>query len=73
VLAYLLFGFALTRASASLVTLVTLLEPVFATILAVVILGETLPAVGWMGIALLVSGVAVATMPRRGAKIPDST
>ena len=65
VLAYLLFGYALTRASASLVTLVTLLEPVFATILAVVLLGEVLPAIGWVGIALLVSGVAVATVPRR--------
>ena len=65
VLAYLLFGYALTRASASLVTLVTLLEPVFATILAVLLLGEVLPPVGWVGIGLLVSGVAVATVPRR--------
>jgi len=70
VLAYLLFGFALTRASASLVTLVTLLEPVFATILAVVILQESLPGIGWAGIALLVAGVAVATVPRRDANIP---
>ena len=67
VLAYLLFGYALTRASASLVTLVTLLEPVFATILAVVLLGEILPPIGWVGIGLLVSGVAVATVPRRFA------
>ena len=65
VLAYLLFGYALTRASASLVTLVTLLEPVFATILAVLMLGEVLPPIGWVGIGLLVSGVAVATVPRR--------
>lgn len=65
VLAYLLFGYALTRASASLVTLVTLLEPVFATILAVVLLGEVLTPIGWVGIGLLVSGVAVATGPRR--------
>jgi drug/metabolite transporter, DME family len=72
VLAYLLFGYALTRASASLVTLVTLLEPVFATILAVIILGETLPAIGWVGIVLLVVGVLVATMPRRGSDIPES-
>ena len=70
VIAYLLFGYALTRASASLVTLVTLLEPVFATILAVVILHEALPPVGWLGISLLVAGVAVATLPRRGADIP---
>jgi len=72
VVAYLLFGYALTRASASLVTLVTLLEPVFATILAVIVLRESLPAVGWLGVALLVTGVAVATMPRRGSNIPDS-
>jgi DME family drug/metabolite transporter len=71
VLAYLLFGYALTRASASLVTLVTLLEPVFATILAVIVLQESLPAVGWLGVGLLVAGVAVATMPRRAADIPD--
>lgn len=70
VIAYLLFGYALTRASASLVTLVTLLEPVFATVLAVIILHEALPPVGWLGIALLVTGVAVATLPRRGADIP---
>jgi DME family drug/metabolite transporter len=65
VVAYLLFGYALTRASASLVTLVTLLEPVFATILAVILLGEVLSPIGWVGIGLLVSGVAVATVPRR--------
>ena len=65
VLAYLLFGYALTRASASLVTLVTLLEPVFATILAVMLLGEVLPPIGWVGIGLLVGGVAVATVQRR--------
>lgn len=72
VLAYLLFGFALTRASASLVTLVTLLEPVFATILAVVILHERLPIVGWVGVGLLVTGVAVATVRRPVANVPES-
>jgi DME family drug/metabolite transporter len=70
--AYLLFGYALTRASASLVTLVTLLEPVFATILAVLVLRESLPVFGWLGVVLLVVGVVVATMPRRGSDIPDS-
>jgi DME family drug/metabolite transporter len=73
VLAYLFFGYALTRASASLVTLVTLLEPVFATTLAVIVLRESLPAVGWLGVVLLVAGVLVATMPRRGSDIPDLT
>lgn len=72
VVAYLLFGYALTRASASLVTLVTLLEPVFATFLAVIILHETLPPIGWGGVALLVLGVAVATLPRPTTDIPAS-
>lgn len=72
VLAYLLFGYALTRASASLVTLVTLLEPVFATILAVVILREGLPPIGWCGVGLLVAGVAVATLPRRDTNVTES-
>ncbi|MEY4313037.1 MAG: hypothetical protein RLZZ319_546 [Actinomycetota bacterium] len=70
VTAYLFFGFALTRATASLVTLVTLLEPVFATILAVVVLGETLPAIGWAGIALLIVGVAIATVSPRPTASP---
>jgi DME family drug/metabolite transporter len=65
VIAYLFFGYALTRASASFVTLVTLLEPVFATILAVAILGEKLPPIGWIGIVLLILGVAIATVTPR--------
>ena len=71
VVAYLLFGYALTRASASLVTLVTLLEPVFATILAVIVLGEALPPVGWIGVGLLVTGVAFATLRRRPSDVPQ--
>ena len=70
VTAYLFFGYALTRASASLVTLVTLLEPVFATVLAVLLLGETLPPFGWAGIGLLIVGVAIATVKPRASSSP---
>jgi len=64
VIAYLFFGFALTKVSAATATLVTLLEPAFSVILAVLILRETLPAIGWWGIALLIAGVVIATVRR---------
>lgn len=67
VLAYLFFGFALTKVSAATATLITLLEPAFSVILAVIILGETLPAIGWWGTALLIVGVVIATMPQKSS------
>lgn len=62
VLAYLFFGYALTKVSAATATLVTLLEPAFSVLLAVLILHETLPVVGWWGTGLLILGVVVATV-----------
>ena len=70
VLAYLFFGFALTKVSAATATLVTLLEPAFSVIMAVIVLGETLPGEGWLGICLLIVGVVIATVrlaPRKSA------
>lgn len=73
VLAYLFFGYALTTVSASTATLVTLLEPAFAVILAVMILRESLPAIGWWGIVLLIAGVAIATVRVSRPKSVDRT
>lgn len=52
-LGYLLFGYGLSRVTASTATTVTLTEPAVAAILAVVIVGERLPALGWIGLALI--------------------
>ncbi|HIY64892.1 MAG TPA: DMT family transporter [Candidatus Agrococcus pullicola] len=65
-LGYLLFGYGLTRVNASTATTLTLAEPAVAAILAVVIVGERLPATGWAGLAgicasLLVLSLAPAT------------
>lgn len=70
VIAYLFFGYALTKVTAATATLVTLLEPAFSVILAVVILGESLPAIGWWGTALLIAGVVIATVRLSPAKSP---
>lgn len=52
-LGYLLFGFGLTRVSASTATTVTLTEPAVAAILAVVVVGERLDILGWIGLAVI--------------------
>lgn len=66
--AYLLFGRGLRRVSSSTATTVTLLEPVVATLLAVLVVGERLPAPGWLGLVALVAGVLllVPRAPRSG-------
>lgn len=52
-LGYVLFGFGLTQVSASTATTVTLTEPAVAAVLAVVVVGEDLPPVGWAGLAVI--------------------
>jgi DME family drug/metabolite transporter len=63
---YLFFGFGLSRVAPSTATTLTLAEPAVAAVLAVVIVGERLPLIGWAGLAgigvsLLVLAVAPAT------------
>lgn len=53
-LGYLLFGYGLTFIDASKATLITLIEPLVATVLAVFIIGERFKVIGWVG-AVLVS------------------
>ena len=68
-LGYLLFGSGLARVPASTATTLTLAEPAVATILAVVIVGERLPALGWLGIAGIgISLGILALAPRRAAR-----
>jgi DME family drug/metabolite transporter len=47
-------------------TTLTLLEPAVAAVLAVLVVGERLPAAGWAGAALVVAGLAVLTVPGPG-------
>jgi len=51
---YLLFGQALRVIEASKATLITLLEPIVATILAIIIIGETFSHIGWLGMSLMI-------------------
>ncbi|MGF1718985.1 EamA family transporter [Vibrio kyushuensis] len=51
---YLCFGYGLRYIEASKATLITLLEPLVATVLAVVIVGEQLTKLGWVGISSII-------------------
>lgn len=63
---YVLFGWGLTHVRASTATTLTLLEPAVAAVLAVLIVGEHLPGVGWLGVGLVGACLTVLTW-RSGA------
>jgi DME family drug/metabolite transporter len=68
--AYLLFGIGIGAIRTSVATTITLIEPVVATVLAVVIVGERLGPVGWIGLALILAAVTVLTAARHPDKSP---
>ena len=65
VLAYLLFGLGVRELRSSHVTTITLLEPVVATVLAVLVVGERLAPLGWGGVVLILVGLSVLVSARR--------
>lgn len=50
---YLLFSYGLRTISASNATLITLIEPLFATLLAILLVGEKFLGIGWLGMVLI--------------------
>ncbi|MEZ2390167.1 DMT family transporter [bacterium RCC_150] len=60
---YVLFGWGLARVDASAATTISLAETVVAAILAVVIVGERLPALAWVGAGLVAGSLFVLTLP----------
>jgi drug/metabolite transporter, DME family len=70
--AYLMFGVALRSLSSSRATSITLLEPFVATLLAVLVVGERLLMVGWLGLALVLSSVVVLATARQQHSYPES-
>lgn len=72
-LGYLLFGQALRVIEASQATLITLLEPIVATILAILIIGETFSPIGWLGMGLMVICLSLQVIKTPKQKVyPDN-
>ena len=63
---YVLFGRGLAAVPASTATTLSLLEPVVAAVIAVLVLHERLPALGWLGMGIVLASLVVLTAgPRR--------
>lgn len=60
---YICFGLGLARVRASVATTITLVEPVVAAVLAVLIVGENLTRIGWTGVTLIVASLFCITAP----------
>lgn len=71
-LAYLLFGIGMRTLRSSTATTITLLEPFVATLLAVLVVGERLDAIGWIGLALILLAVTVLATARQPGSVPRS-
>ncbi|ARJ05667.1 transporter [Cnuibacter physcomitrellae] len=63
--AYVLFGWGLARLSPATVSTLTLAEPLTATLLGLLVLGETLDATATAGLVVLALGILVLAIPRR--------
>lgn len=71
-LAYVLYGWGLRTLDTATAVTLTLAEPLTAALLAVIVLGERLPPLGWVGAALVVAGLAVlGGSDRRGERVSD--
>ncbi|WP_284756592.1 DMT family transporter [Curtobacterium sp. ME-Dv--P-122a] len=67
VIGHSLYALGLRTVTASVATLLSLLEPVVAAVLAVLVVGERLGIGGWAGIVLVVAGLSVLALPARRA------
>src|SRR5664280_2834324 len=64
-LGYVLFGRGLATVAASTATTVSLLEPAVAALIAVIVLGEHLPPIGWLGLGLLFASLVITATNTR--------
>lgn len=68
-LAYVLFGVGLRVLQPGHIATITLAEPVFATLLGVLVLGETLTAAGWLGCAVILVALGVLGLSEQRATV----
>ncbi|URM16119.1 EamA family transporter [Vibrio splendidus] len=65
-LGYIAFSFGLRHVTASSANLLTLFEPVVAAVLAVCVVGELIPFIGWLGMFLIVLCLLIQSKSSKG-------
>ncbi len=69
-MSYVMFGYGITHLAPGVVATLVLSEPLVATVLGVSVLGEHMPAQGWIGCALIGAGlILVARNETKGAPV----
>ena len=68
-LAYVLFGVGLRVLQPGHIATITLAEPVFATLLGVLVLGETLTLTGWVGCAVILVALGILGLSEGRARV----
>jgi len=68
-LAYVLFGVGLRVLQPGHIATITLAEPVFATLLGVLVLGETLTGTGWVGCAVILVALGILGLSEQRARV----
>lgn len=76
-LGYVGFSYGLRHIEASKATLLTLIEPVVAMLLAVIIVGERFQWIGWLGMGLILLGLMLQMVPlpvfrKSKARLPEA-
>jgi DME family drug/metabolite transporter len=71
--AYVLFARGLRHVQAAEATTIVLAEPVTATLLGILILGERVQGLGLAGAALVLAGLLVLAVPRAGPRVRTAT
>ncbi|HSK95675.1 MAG TPA: DMT family transporter [Euzebyales bacterium] len=69
-LGHTVFNLVMGRVTATVVSVVIIAEPIGATLLAALLLGETPVGLFWLGAPLVLAGVVLASWPRRDAVLP---
>lgn len=72
VLGYLCFGVGVRVLASSSVTVITLLEPVLTTVLAVLVVGERLQPLAWAGLGVVLAAVALVSLSAQREAAPGA-
>lgn len=67
--AYVAFGWGLRHLAPSVVVMLTVLEPAVASVLAVLVLEESIGTTSWVGAALILAGLPIAGMSARRSTV----
>lgn len=71
--AYILFGYGITHLPSPIVSTMGVAEPVWAALIGVLLLGESIPVLGWVGCAIILAALVVLTVDQSRRQADSTT